>query len=99
MDLFKLTKRKKLKEPEKQKLIDNPTITNGHNETLLQNYIKHDGSDIDLLNNMLKANHNINNQNKKGETLFHSCLLYCNDEKAKYIKINWLLENNCNIVG
>jgi len=99
MDLFNLTKRKKLDIDEKQKLISNPTIINGCNETLLQNYLKHNGCDIELMNNMVNNNHDINHQNEKGETLFHSCLLYCHDRKNKYIKINWLLDNNCNIHG
>ena len=91
-DLFKLCKRKRLKESEKELLVSYPHLTNGVGETLFHNYMKHDGCDIDLLNKFVENNCDLYNINRSGEDVFKSCYLYCRDNTFK--KLNWLLDQN-----
>lgn len=98
-NLFKLTKRKKLKDFEKHDLINNKDVRNGCDESLLHNYCKHDVFDLDLLNAMLNAGYDINNINNRGHNMFQSCLIYCHDNKIKYKKIDWLLKNKIDLTN
>ncbi len=97
--LFKLCKRKKLKPEEIKLMIDNPDALNGTGENLLHNYLKHDGCDFKLIQDMFDNGHDINNLNKQGYSMFYSCFLYCNANcNNLYQKIDFLMKNFCPLV-
>jgi hypothetical protein len=96
-ELFKLCKRKKLKDSEKELLIQNPNAKNSWGENLLHNYMKHDGYDLEFMDKLLATGHDINNINKKGYSMIYSCAEFSSCEKFNE-KIIWLVKNGCPVI-
>src|SRR5579871_6212790 len=70
--IFKLCKRKRLQDFEKKILISAHDLVNGQGENVIHNYMKHDGTDYDLVEKMLKNGHTLNNFNHTtGYSAFH----------------------------
>ena len=82
--VFTLTKRKKLTADERALLIERHDLINGHDESVFENYMKHDGRDISLLEDLLE-------KKVKVEDAVRLCLQY-SKSPAKEEKINWWLK-------
>ena len=84
--IFNLTKRKKLNDDEKKTLLDHHHTTNGHDESVFENYMKHDGSDISFLEELLQKS-----PATKVEDALVLCLRYAK-APAKEKKVTWWLK-------
>jgi hypothetical protein len=97
MDSFKIAKRKKLTDEQKQQLIDDTDSKNRMKETVLQNYFKHLSWDEELVEAMVANGHRLDSIDCHGQTLIHSVINHCRNETKATAKIHWLLKNNAPI--